>query len=81
MLTPYTDFDAFWKNITPRQWAYRASQIMDEAKAMGIEASRVLVTTDETDEAYLYVLSLSLSTLRKFPSCGQQYQAHLKLMQ
>jgi hypothetical protein len=30
---------------------------MDEAKAMGIEASRVLVTTDETDEAYLCVTS------------------------
>lgn len=41
---------------------------------MGIEAFRVLVTTDETDEAYLYVLSSSLFTVNRVWSCGQQHQ-------
>ena len=52
--TDGTDFDDFWKGMTQRQIAHRAWEVINEAKLhLGIEIRRVVVTTDETDSAWL----------------------------
>ena len=44
------DFQQGWKNVTPRQFAYRAWEVLNEARLfLGVEIKRIIVTTDETD--------------------------------
>ena len=47
------DFNEYWKKLTPRQYAYRAWEVMNEAKKVGIHAQKVIVTTDEQDPEWL----------------------------
>lgn len=47
------DFNEFWKKITPQQYAYKAWEVMNEAAGLGIRPTKVIVTTDEQDPAWL----------------------------
>lgn len=47
------DFNDLWTNLTPRDYAYRAAQVLKEARSMGTQVERIVVTTDETDPEWL----------------------------
>ena len=51
-LTP--DFGRVWKALTPRQFAHRAREVLDEAELyLGVDIKHIVVTTDETDPEWM----------------------------
>ena len=57
------DFGPNWLAMTPKHYAHAAWQVMELIKSdLGARLERVIVTTDETDEEWLYV-SFPLSSI------------------